>query len=536
MSAFTGFRRCLGLATRRYRWQALAWMVPLWLFLLGRPIALQHTYPSFEERTAILSQMRDVPGVRLLFGPLPAAGSMGEFASWQDGGYLLWLVAIMAIMAIMLTTALARRDEQDGHVEVVLGAGAGRWAPFASATAWAMGAMALTGAGLAASLVGVDAVVGETPLRGALVFGGVAIAQGWAFAGVALVASQLVRDASAARGLCFTVFGVAFAVRVLADETGAAWLRWLSPLAWRDVAGPFGAERVWALAVFALVAVALVALAALLHSHRELLGAVLADRSVSARRWRVRGPLGLTARLGAQRLAASAFALVLTAALFGTMSGRLSDLIANTPASAALFDKMAPEMRPVVQYTTLFTVVMVALVATAVVQRVLGLAASEEKGLSEAVLACGVPRTRALLAAVADAIGAGVVLLLVSGAALAAAMATQVSEDHAAGRALVSTLTQLPGVVAATGIAVFLVGAAPRWRSLAWVVIAWSSFVRLFGGLIDMPTWAQDLTVLGHVADPWGTTHWLPLAVQLGVGIACCAGGLIAYRVRDIPA
>ena len=218
------------------------------------------------------------------------------------------------------------------------------------------------------------------------------------------------------------------------------------------------------------------------------------------------------------------------------MSGRLSDLIANTPASAALFDKMAPEMRPVVQYTTLFTVVMVALVATAVVQRVLGLAASEEKGLSEAVLACGVPRTRALLAAVADAIGAGVVLLLVSGAALAAAMATQVSEDHAAGRALVSTLTQLPGVVAATGIAVFLVGAAPRWRSLAWVVIAWSSFVRLFGGLIDMPTWAQDLTVLGHVADPWGTTHWLPLAVQLGVGIACCAGGLIAYRVRDIPA
>lgn len=50
-----------------------------------------------------------------------------------------------------------------------------------------------------------------------------------------------------------------------------------------------------------------------------------------------------------------------------------------------------------------------------------------------------------------------------------------------------------------------------------------------------MPKWAQDLSVLGHVTDPWGTTHWLPMAVQLGVGIACCAGGLIAYRVRDIP-
>ena len=238
MSAFTGLRPCLGLATRRYRWQVLAWMVPLWLFLLGHPIALQRMYPSFEERTALLSQMRGVPGVRLLFGPLPAAGSVGEFASWEDGGYLLWFVAIMAIM---FTTALARRDEQDDHVEVVLGAGAGRWTPFASATTWAMGAMALTGAGLAASLIGVNAVVGETPLRGALIFGGVTIAQGWAFAGVALVASQLVRDATTARGLCFTVFGAAFAIRVLADETGAAWLRWLSPLAWRDVAEPFGA-------------------------------------------------------------------------------------------------------------------------------------------------------------------------------------------------------------------------------------------------------------------------------------------------------
>ena len=345
MSAFTGLRRCLGLATRRYRWQAVAWMAPLWLFLLVNPIALQRTYPSFEERTTLLSQMGDAPGVRLIFGPAPATGSVGEFASWEDGGYLMWFVAIMAIM---LTTALARRDEQDGYVEVLLGAGAARWAPFASALVWALGAMAILGIGLAASLIGVNAIVGETPLRGALVFGGVTIAQGWAFVGVALVASQLVRDTSAARGLSLTFFGAAFAVRVLADEAGVAWLRWLSPLAWRDIADPFGAQRVWALAVFVGIVAALVALAGLLHSRRELLGALLADRSVSTRRWRVSGALGLIARLGVQRLAAWAFALALMAALFGVMSGGVSDLIANNPASAAYIDKMAPEMRPVV--------------------------------------------------------------------------------------------------------------------------------------------------------------------------------------------
>lgn len=533
MSTLTGLRQCLGLATRRYRRQALTWMVPLWLFLLVNPIALHRAYPSFEERTTLLSRMGDAPGVRLIFGPAPATGSVGNFASWEDGGYLLWFVAIMAIM---LTTALARRDEQDGYVEVLLGAGAGRWAPFASALVWALGAMAILGIGLAASLIGVNAVVGETPMRGSLVFGGVTIAQGWAFVGVALVASQLVRDTSAARGLSLTFFGAAFAVRVVADQTGTAWLRWLSPLAWRDVAEPFGADRLWVFAVFVFVAAALVALAALLRSRQELLGALLADRSMSTRRWRVSGALGLIARLGVHRLAAWAFALALTAALFGVMSGGMSDLIANNPASAAFIEKMAPEMQPVIQYTTLLSVVIVALVSTAVVQRVLGLAASEERGLSEVILGLGVPRTRAFVATMADAIGTGVVLLVVSGTVLSAATSTQVSENHAVGRALVSTLTQLPGVVAAAGIAALLVGAVPRWRPLAWTVIGWSTFVCFFGGLIGWPKWAQNLSVLGHVVDPWGTTHWLSLAVQLGVGITCCVGGMVAYRVRDIPA
>ena len=55
-------------------------MVPLWLFLLVNPIALQRTYPFFEERTALLAQMGDAPGVRLLFGPAPATGSVGEYS------------------------------------------------------------------------------------------------------------------------------------------------------------------------------------------------------------------------------------------------------------------------------------------------------------------------------------------------------------------------------------------------------------------------------------------------------------------------
>lgn len=155
----------------------------------------------------------------------------------------------------------------------------------------------------------------------------------------------------------------------------------------------------------------------------------------------MRSPLGLTTHLGIRRLTAWAFALALARALFNTMSGGLSDLVANNLASATYVDKMTPEIRPVVRRTTLLAVVMMALVDIAVVQWVLGLAASEERGLSKAVLACGVPRMRTLVAAVVDAISAGIVLPLVSGVTLTATTATRMSENRAVDHTLISTLT-----------------------------------------------------------------------------------------------
>ena len=82
MSTVTGLTRYLSLANRRYRWQAIAWMLPLWAFLLLHPIALERFYPSSAERSALLAQMRNAPGVSLLFGPVPNSAELGSFVSW----------------------------------------------------------------------------------------------------------------------------------------------------------------------------------------------------------------------------------------------------------------------------------------------------------------------------------------------------------------------------------------------------------------------------------------------------------------------
>ena len=121
----------------------------------------------------------------------------------------------------------------------------------------------------------------------------------------------------------------------------------------------------------------------------------------------------------------------------------------------------------------------------------------------------------------------------VSGGVLAAATAGQTTEDHAVARALVYTVSQLPGALAAIGLALALVGLAPRRWPLVWAVVAWSAFARFLGGLVELPDWARDMSIIGHYLDVTGPVDWKPLAVQGAVGLAGAVVGLLAYRRRD---
>ena len=164
------------------------------------------------------------------------------------------------------------------------------------------------------------------------------------------------------------------------------------------------------------------------------------------------------------------------------------------------------------------------------------LAGDERRGLVEAEAAAGVSRTRLFVVQAGAAVIEAAILLLVSGGVLAAATAGQTTEDHAVARALVYTVSQLPGALAAIGLALALVGLAPRRWPLVWAVVAWSAFARFLGGLVELPDWARDTSVIGHYLDVTGPVDWKPLAVQGAVGLAGAVVGLLAYRRRDLGA
>ncbi|WP_147680405.1 ABC transporter permease [Actinomyces ruminicola] len=531
-----GLGRALRLTARRLRVQALTWILPLWLGMASFAPAYQDAYFSAAGDAggaggnAVVEALRASPGTRLLYGELPDPGTIGQLVQWEGATYLL---VCTALMAVLLICRLLRADEDEGLIELLRSAGTGRWVPFLAPVLVIWAAVGVLAALVGGTLAAEAAQIESLPAAGGWALAGVTAVVGWGFAGLAAVACQLARSAAGARPLALACVGVAFMVRVAADQWELTWLRWLTLLGWRDLAAPYTDDDPMPLALCAATCVALVAAAGALYAHREYAGGYLPDRATSGRRWRIHGYADLLTRLSIRTTLAWAAAVTSFSALFGAMAGNLTGLLKPGSATGSYVGKMAAGS-PVQQYLSLLTIMTVLLVAVAAVQRINVVVLEERFGLIDVDYAVGLSRTRLFVVlggvAAVEAFG----LLVLSGGVLAAATGSQLAEDHAVGRAFVFTVSQLPGVLAAIGIALAVVGVAPRRFGLVWAVIAWSAFARLLGGMMDLPTWAQDLSVLGHYLDVVGDPDWVPLAVQTAIGVLGTAVGLVAYRRRDL--
>ena len=534
-SPLAGWEAYLWILLRRFRFQIVAWLAPLWLLVGVTAPSYESIYPSLETRTVLIEQMRKSPGTQLLYGYVPMPGRLGQLLQWETGTFLL---VCTSLMAILLTCRMLRGDEDEGLIEVLRSTGTGRAVPLVVPVTVVWMVIGGLSAGVGGILTWQTRSIEELTVSGAWALAGTICVTGWAFSAVAAVASQLGRQVGQARSLSMIVLALAFVMRVSADQLSdgsrSDWLRWMTPLGWRDLVRPYTDDRFTVLAVCCTVAIALALSAVVLAARREYLDGYLPDRSSSRRRWRIRGHMDLLARLSRRGVLGWALASTGLAALYGSVSGSVNDLLAPDSPTASYVGKMASGSA-VEQFMSLLTVVTVLLVAVAAVRRMNRLAGLEHAGLVEVELATGVSRSRLFLSQVLSALLESIVLLLVSATVLAATTATQLTDDHAVARSFVFTVSQLPGMVAAVGIAAALVGMAPKLTGMSWAVVAWSAFAQFFGGLVELKDWAKDLSVLGHHLDVVGSPDWKPLAVQTAVGLVGVAIGVVAYTRRDLP-
>ncbi|WP_413450868.1 polyketide antibiotic transporter [Georgenia phoenicis] len=527
----TGTGMLLRLFLRVSRRQILVWTLAFAVLVAASVAALRDTYPDAQALQARAALM-DNPAAVMMTGPAFALNDY-TFGAMLANELSLWVFLPAAIMSVLLVVRHTRGEEESGRLEMVRSLPVGRFAPALAAVLTVVVADAAVGLAVTGALAGTGMEAADS-----VALGLATALTGLVLGAVAAVTAQLSEHARTASALALGAIAVAFLVRGTGDvlDRQGSWLSWLSPFAWAQQTRLYVDLRWWPLAVSAVVTVALLVLAATLARQRDL-GAGLrpartgpATASDSLRR-----PAGLATRLLRGTFVGWAVALFLFALAFGTLATSLEGMVEDIPAVGEWISLDLGDL------TRSFAAVILGFFAVGplalAVSGVLRLREEERAGRVEGVLVSGSSRT-ALVGAWVAVVAAGTVLvqvLLGLGVGLGVALAT--GEAAWVGELIAASLAHLPAILLGGAVALALHGLAPQLGGLAWVLVVWAAIVAILGGLLGLPTWAQDLSPLAHTpAVPDEPLALAPLLVMAALAAALTAVGLLGFRRRDVAA
>lgn len=526
----TGTGSLLAFALRRDRIRIAIWTVALGVLTAYQVAALDGIYPTPTDRQNRAVLMTN-PASVLLGGPGFGLDDYTLGAMVANEAMLTVLIAV-AIMSILTVVRHTRAEEEAGRTELVRAAAVGRRAALTAA----FGITAVANVLVAVAIL-LGLLLAGLPGLDSLAFVAAVGLTGMVFAAVASVAGQLTENARTASGAALGVLGVAALVRGLGDVAapGGSALSWFSPIAWAQQARAFVDLRWWPLLASVTLVVAVAAVAYRLADRRDVAAGLLpARRGPAGASVLLAGPVGLAARL--QRGSVLGWGVGL--ALLGSTVGSLTDAVVaevdGNPQLAALITPSGTGSPTDAFFATMSTFLAAGAAAFAV-GSVLRLRGEETAGRAELLLAAALGRGRWLGGGLLVTVAGSALLLAAGGLGLGVAAAAGLGDSGLAVELVGVLLVQLPAVLVLAGIAVALVGAAPRWSSAAWAVLAGVLFVGIFGELFGIPEWAQNLSPLRATpAVPVEETDPGVLVALTAVAAALFAAGLLGVRRRDL--
>jgi ABC-2 type transport system permease protein len=532
--------------TARDRWAGTAALVrvalrvervrlPVWLIAVAGLTAVSASsqadlFPTPESRAARAELMRS-PAAVALGGPGYGLDdyTIGAMVANELGS---WVALALAVLSVLLVVRHLRGAEESGLLEVVRSTPVGRDAPVLAAVVVVTVADLAIGGALAAALVATG-----LPVAGAVAFGLGCALVGLTFGALAAVAAQLVAHARTASMLGLAAIGAGYVLRAVGDvrapESGSV-LSWLSPFGWSQATRAWVAERWWPLLLPVLASAAAFAVAALLAERRDLGTGLLPARAGRAGASpRLTGVAAVTLRRLAGALAGWTVGVLAVCALVGVLAREVVQFIEDEPALAAFF----PEGSGAAADTALarYLQVAVALAAAAAVQGVAAVRAEEVAGRAAHVLAGPVGRARWLGAQLGVVLGGAALMVVLGGLVMGVTAASTLDDPALVGRLVGAAAAQLPALAVVAGVAVLVLGAAPRAFGLAWAFLGYVALTAMLGGVLpDGSDLASPLRYTPMLpAEPVDRPAVLVLAALAAVLLAA---GVRAFGRRDLVA
>jgi ABC-2 type transport system permease protein len=509
--------------------------LPVWLVAVAGLTAVSASseadlFPTPESRAARAELMRS-PAAVALGGPGYGLDdyTIGAMVANELGA---WVALALAVLSVLLVVRHLRGAEESGLLEVVRSTPVGRDAPVLAAVVVVTVADLAIGVALAAALVATG-----LPVAGAVAFGlGCALA-GLTFGAVAAVAAQLVGHARTASMLGLAAIGAGFVLRAVGDVRApgsGSVLSWLSPFGWSQATRAWVAERWWPLALPVLASAAAFVVAAVLAERRDLGTGLLPARPGRAdASARLTGVAAVTLRRLAGALTGWTAGVLAICALVGVLAREVVRFIEDEPAVAAFF----PEGSGAAADTALarYLMVAVSLAAAAAVQGVAAVRVEEVTGRAAHVLAGPVGRARWSGAQLGVVLGGTAVMVLLGGLVMGVTAASTLDDPALVGRLVGAAAAQLPALAVVAGVAVLVLGVAPRAFGLAWAYLGYAVLTAVLGGALpDGSDLASPLRYTPMLpAEPMDLPAVLALAA---VAAVLLAGGVRAFGRRDLLA
>lgn len=540
MSALTGTGRLARLALRRDRVRLAIWVLgtPLLGYALAQSVI--GFYPDEAARVGYAITSASSLVARAFNGPI-AGSDLGAVVVAETYVTLALIFALLSTFAVVRHT---RQNEETGRAELLGASVVGRYALLTAAllvivaanlAAAALLALALAGAGL--------------PLAGSVAAAAAIGGVGVAFTGVAAVTAQLSVTSRGANALAAAAVGIAFLLRAAGDVLGeqtdgglrvvSAWPSWLSPLGWGNQVRAYTEDRWWVLALPVVLLLAAVAGAYALAERPDIgAGLVAPRRGPATAAPGLLSPAGLAWRLQRGALLGWAVGVAVLGFSMGIAGDEFNAMIEENPAAAEAIAAMGGGAKLIDAYLAEMLGLFALTIGAYVVQALLRVRGDESDGVLEAVLATGVSRIRWLGTQVLAAAAGALALVLLAG--LTTGLGYGLVAGDPVGRAVDlagAALVRLPALLVVAGVVTALFGLLPRWSVvLSWTALLVFLLLGQLGAVLELPQAALNLSPYTHVPSvPAVDPAALPLVVLTGVAAALLAGGVAAFRHRDVP-
>ena len=510
---------------RRDRWMLLAWSVGITILFWSQAISVEGLYATQAEFDAAASAMESNAAFVAMAGPARALNTIGGQVAWQATAFGAITIGLMSMFLVVRHT---RAEEESGRDEMLRAAAVSGPATTVATVLLALIANVLTGALVTLSLVAVPLAVADSVGLGV----GVAAA-GIFFAAVALLAAQLTSSPRAAYGITGAVIGGSYVLRAIGD-VGSPVLSWLSPIGWYQGMHAFSGLRWWPLGLLVLTSAVVTGTALWVFGRRDHGVGVVAVRPGPARAaGGLATPFGLAWRLHRGALVGWATGLLLTGLAYGSLGSDVGALLGDSPTSTEVFIRGGTDL---VQGFYATAIIMLALMSCGyAISTALRTRHEESSGLLEVLLATGLSRTRWLGVQVLLTVLGTCTVVLAAGVGLGVGYGLA-ADDPATGASLVvATMPYVAPVLVMSAIARLLHGLAPRLAALAWGGLLFAVVVMLFGTLLRLPEWLQDVSPFHHLAlAPAQEFRWAPFVSLVLVAVAASGVGQALFRRRDV--